>query len=129
MVITAISGNGGHILIRLPQDLPVNDDSKTFIKPFLETVSEEFSTSDVAIDTTVFNPARIWKLYGSKAMKGDEVPGNQYREALVHREAYIDDMGGAYTKPTRHSHILIPPCCRSPRTGIFYIIIYRRENP
>ena len=94
--ITAISGNGAHILIRLPKDLPVNDASKAFVKSFLETVYEEFSTDDVAIDTTVFNPARIWKLYGSKAMKGDEVPGNKYREALVHRESYIDDLGGVY---------------------------------
>lgn len=94
--ITAISGNGAHILIRLPQDLPVNDDSKEFVRSFLETVSDGFSTDDMTIDTTVYNPARIWKLYGSKAMKGDEVPGNQYREALVHRESYIDDLGGVY---------------------------------
>ena len=95
-IITAISGNGAHILIRLPQDLPVNDDTKELVRSFLEKVYAEFSTDAVAIDTTVFNPARIWKLYGSKAMKGDEVPGNQYREALVHRESYIDDLGGVY---------------------------------
>jgi len=92
--ITAISGNGAHILIRLPKDIPVNDDSKEFVRGFLENVHSIFSTDKVTIDTTVFNPARIWKLYGSKAMKGDEVPGNQYREALVHRESFIDDLGG-----------------------------------
>ena len=92
--ITAISGNGAHILIRLPQDLPVNDDSKETIRSFLEMVDAEFSTDNVKVDTTVYNPARIWKLYGSKAMKGDEVPGNQHREALVYRESYIDDLGG-----------------------------------
>ena len=93
-ILTAISGNGGHILIRLPKDIPANDHSKEFIRRFLEQTHNIFSTDDVAIDTTVYNPARIWKLYGSKAMKGDEVPGNQYREALVHRESYIDDLGG-----------------------------------
>lgn len=92
--ITAVSGNGGHILIRLPEDLPVNDESKKFIKSFINNLYEEFSTDDVAIDVTVFNPARIWKLYGTKAMKGDEVPGNEYRDSLVHRESFIDDLGG-----------------------------------
>lgn len=94
--ITAVSGNGAHILIRLPKDLPVNDDSKEFIRSFLEKIHNAFSTDDISIDTTVYNPARIWKLYGTKAMKGVEVPGNQYREALVHRESYIDDLGGLY---------------------------------
>lgn len=94
--ITAISGNGAHILIRLPQDLTVSDNSKEFVRSFLEKVHQEFSTNDVAIDTAVHNPARIWKLYGSKAMKGEEVPGNHHREALIHRESYIDDLGGVY---------------------------------
>jgi hypothetical protein len=92
--ITAVSGNGAHILIRLPEDVPVNDDSKEEIRRFLERVDEMFSTEDVHIDITVYNPARIWKLYGTKAMKGDQVPGNEYREALVHRESFIDSLGG-----------------------------------
>lgn len=94
--ITAVSGNGAHILIRLPRDLPVNDDSKELVRSFLEKVSIEFSTEDIAIDTTVCNPARIWKLYGTKAMKGDEIPSNRYREALVHRQSYIDNLGDVY---------------------------------
>ena len=93
-IITAVSGNGGHILIRIPKDIPNTPQNKDYIKSFLEDLSQRFSTDSVDIDTTVFNPARIWKLYGTKAMKGDEVPENQYREALKHRLSYIDDMGG-----------------------------------
>lgn len=95
-LVTAISGNGAHILIRLPEDLPVNAESRLFIRSFLEDIHEAFSTDDLTIDTSVFNPARIWKLYGTKAMKGDEVPGNNYREALTHRESFIDCLGGIY---------------------------------
>ena len=93
-IITAVSGNGGHILIRIPKDIPNTPQNKDYIKSFIEDLSQRFSTDSVDIDTTVFNPARIWKLYGTKAMKGDEVPENQYREALKHRLSYIDDMGG-----------------------------------
>lgn len=91
--IKAMSGNGGHLLFRLP-DWPVSDETKAIIKGILEDISNKFSTDRVHIDTSVFNPARIWKLYGTTARKGDEIPANQYREARLHRMAYIDDLGG-----------------------------------
>ncbi len=91
--VKAMSGNGGHLLYRLP-DLPVNTDNQTFIKNTLEGLAKSFSTGKVKVDSTVFNPARIWKLYGTKARKGDELPGNEFREARPHRIAYIEDLGG-----------------------------------
>jgi len=92
--IKAMSGNGYHLLYRLP-DLEANEQNKQFIKSILETLDEQFSTSKVSIDTTVFNPARIWKLYGTKTGKGDELPANQYRVARPHRTSYIEDLGVA----------------------------------
>lgn len=91
--IKAMSGNGGHLLFRLP-DWPANPENKDIIKGILEDVSKRFSTDKVKIDTSVFNPARIWKLYGTTARKGDEIPANQYREARPHRMSFIDDLGG-----------------------------------
>lgn len=93
-MITAVSGNGAHILIRLPKDLPISSISKKEIKSFLERLDQMFSNKHVKIDTEVFNPSRIWKLYGSKAMKGEEVPACNGREALIYRDSYIDDLGG-----------------------------------
>jgi hypothetical protein len=90
--IRAMSGNGGHLLFRLP-DLPVNDENKQFIKGTLEGLSERFSSDKVSLDRTSFNPARIWKLYGTAARKGDEVPAGPDREARPYRVSYIDDLG------------------------------------
>lgn len=90
--VLAMSGNGCHALFRLP-DWPVDDERKRIIQGLLKKISEEFSTETVSIDQTVFNPARIWKLYGTKAHKGDVVPGNEYREARPHRESYIETLG------------------------------------
>jgi len=90
--IKAMSGNGWHLLYRLP-DMPVNDENRTFVKNTLEGLAQRFNTDSVEIDTTVFNPARIWKLYGTTARKGDELPGNQYRVARPHRMTYIEDLG------------------------------------
>ncbi|HVN97149.1 MAG TPA: hypothetical protein VMT62_12025 [Syntrophorhabdaceae bacterium] len=91
--VKAMSGNGGHLLYGLP-DLPVNKENQDFIKNTLEGLAQRFNTDKVKIDTTVFNPARIWKLYGTKACKGDELPANQHRDGRPHRMAYIEDLGG-----------------------------------
>lgn len=91
--IKAMSGNGSHLLYRLP-DLPVNKENQAFVKSTLEGLAQQFNTDKVTIDTKVFNPARIWKLYGTTTHKGDELPGSEYREARPHRMSYIEDLGG-----------------------------------
>ena len=93
--IRAVSGNGGHLLFRLP-DLPVNEKSKLFIKSVLNGIASKNNTDSVKIDTTVFNPGRIWKLYGTTSKKGDAVPTGKYREARPHRLSYIEDMGNQH---------------------------------
>lgn len=91
--IRAISGNGAHLLYPLP-DLPVPKYAEA-IKTLLEEISEKFSMPEVNIDAKVFNPARIWKLYGTTARKGDPVPTGPHREARPHRLAFIDRLPGS----------------------------------
>jgi len=90
--IRGMSGNGGHLLFRLP-DLPANEGNRAFLKNTLEMLAARFNTDKVHVDTTTHNPARIWKLYGTTARKGDEVPAGPNREARPHRMAYIDCLG------------------------------------
>ena len=90
--LRGMSGNGAHLLFPLP-DLPVSEGPEAFIKKTLQGLSDRFSNDKVTIDTTVFNPSRIWKAYGTTARKGDQVPANQYRESRPHRMAFIDDLG------------------------------------
>jgi hypothetical protein len=42
-----------------------------------------FSDQRLKIDTGVFNAARIWKLYGTMACKGDNIPERAHRMASV----------------------------------------------
>lgn len=67
--IAADSGNGFHLLYRV--DLP--SDCET-VKQCLTALDQKFSDEKTSVDTTVFNPARIVKLYGTKAEKGDNCP-------------------------------------------------------
>jgi hypothetical protein len=76
--IFCLSGNGYHLLYRLP-DLPNNDASTSLIRRVLQALSARFSSDTVHIDETVFNAARVSKAYGTFARKGDHTPQRPYR--------------------------------------------------
>ena len=44
------------------------------VKTCLQALAAQFDNEHVKIDTKVFNPARIWKFYGTLSMKGDATP-------------------------------------------------------
>jgi hypothetical protein len=77
--IVADSGNGGHALFRI--DLPADDGG--LVKRCLQALAARFDDAAVEVDTSVHNPARIWKLYGTLACKGDDVPGRPWRMARI----------------------------------------------
>ena len=82
--IPAVSGNGAHLIIRL-NDLPNTEENKQMIKLALQGLAAKYSDDQVDIDLAVFNPARIWKLYGTTARKGD------HSEMYPHRMSYIEE--------------------------------------
>jgi putative DNA primase/helicase len=73
----AHSGNGVHLLYRI--DLPNDDASRDLIKRALEALAARFDDDAVKVDRTVFNAARIVKLHGTVATKGDHVPSAPWR--------------------------------------------------
>jgi len=81
--LRGFSGNGFHILYRI--DFPNDDAAKIEVKRFIDKVADHFPDERVKIDRGVFNAARIWKLYGTTARKGDDVPqlGRVHRRALL----------------------------------------------
>ena len=76
-LIVADSGNGAHLLI--PVDLPNDREALELIKGVLEAISFLFSDEQVNVDTSVANAARIWKLYGTTARKGDDTDDRPHR--------------------------------------------------
>lgn len=63
------SGNGWHLLY--PLDLPNNAGATALVKGALDGLAERLDTEAVKVDRSVFNAARITKLYGTVATKGD----------------------------------------------------------
>jgi hypothetical protein len=77
--ILADSGNGAHLMY--PVDLPVDDQG--LIERCLKALAHKYDNDVVSVDQTVFNPARIWKLYGTMACKGDSTADRPHRMARM----------------------------------------------
>ena len=77
--IVGNSGNGAHCLYRV--ELPTSDGD--LVKRCLQGLARRFDDDLVKIDQAVFNPARIWKLYGTVSRKGDSVPERPHRLARI----------------------------------------------
>ena len=77
-IILADSGNGAHVLLRIG-DIPNSAENTKLIKTCIATLKAKF----VGIDESVFNAARIWKLYGTICRKGDSSEDRPYRAAKI----------------------------------------------
>lgn len=87
--LAAESGNGMHLLY--PIDLPNDAASRDLIKGALSGLVLRFQPSDVAIDQSVFNAARVIKLYGTVANKGDHTTLAPWRQSrLICMSAHRD---------------------------------------
>lgn len=77
--IVADSGNGGHAAYRID----VAWDDGGLIRQVLLAIAFRFDEPAVIIDQTVHNPARILKLYGTMARKGDSTPERPHRPSRL----------------------------------------------
>ena len=69
------SGNGTHLLFRV--DLPGADGG--LVERCLKALDSRYSSEVVKVDTSNFNPSRIFKLPGTPACKGDDTPDRPHR--------------------------------------------------
>jgi phage/plasmid-associated DNA primase len=75
------SGNGAHLLYLI--DLPNDQESADLLKTCMAVLADRFDDNQVTIDRKVFNAARIWKLYGTVARKGDNLQTRPHRRAQI----------------------------------------------
>ena len=82
--IVSLSGNGYHLLYRV--ELAKTPDNIKLIENTLKSLDMLFSNEYVDVDTTVYNPARICKLYGTVAAKGVSTQERPHRLAYIIKE-------------------------------------------
>lgn len=75
------SGNGAQLMYRI--DLPADDGE--LVRRVIDEIAKA-SSEQVAIDTSVHNPARIWRLPGTMNCKGDSIPERPHRMARILEE-------------------------------------------
>ena len=80
--VVADSGNGYHLLFHIH----ASTTEKQVLADFLAVLDMWFSAELVKIDTAVFNPARITKLYGTIATKGASTPERPHRRSGIIRK-------------------------------------------
>ncbi|MDI6898576.1 MAG: hypothetical protein QMC82_01960 [Methanolinea sp.] len=79
--VIADSGNGAHLLYRI--DLPNDGESADLVKACLAVLDTLFSDGIVSVDAANYNAARIWKLYGTAAKKGDNTASRPHRQSRL----------------------------------------------
>ena len=80
------SGNGWHTVYKV--DMPNTEEVRDLISNFLQSIALMFTDEKVDIDETVFNAARICKLYGTTAKKGANLPERPWRMSEI---IYVPD--------------------------------------
>jgi len=75
--IVVDSGNGCHLF--MPFEQANDDDAKLLAMNILKGLSNKFSDTEVKVDTSVFNAARIMRLPGTMNRKGDHLPKYPHR--------------------------------------------------
>jgi hypothetical protein len=78
--VVADSGNGYHLLYPLTGVAPTDAEP---VRLALHALGDRFDTEAVTVDRSVFNAARIVKLYGTPARKGDSTDDRPHRISAV----------------------------------------------
>ncbi len=91
-VVAGASGNGGSLIFRL--DLVNEPEAVEVLRRGLQALAGLFDDAAAKIDTTTYNPARITKVLGTVAAKGDHFPGRPWRLAT----GVIDEAAGVLAR-------------------------------
>ena len=86
--IEAMSGNGWHLMF--PIDMPNSPDATELVKRALFAAAGRFGGANtpaglptVTVDTSVFNPGQLTKLYGTMVHKGHAIEGRPLRRSRI----------------------------------------------
>tara|TARA_R100001510_G_scaffold48444_1_gene46235 strand:+ start:2654 stop:5110 length:2457 start_codon:yes stop_codon:yes gene_type:complete len=75
--VFAESGNGFHLMYE------IEGVTTKLVRDFLEHLASKFDTPRAKVDRLVFNPSRIWKVYGTTPCKGPNTNERPHRKARL----------------------------------------------
>lgn len=103
-----VSGNGAHLLY--PVRMGADNETRDLCHNFLRSLSQRYSDEGCIVDTTVFNAARIWRLPGTWARKGDSTADRPHRKCTVIRHCAANTIlsASAIDLYVRHNPVADP---------------------
>jgi hypothetical protein len=75
------SGNGAHLIYKVK--LNNTKDNVQMLQQSLKALAQKYDNDQVKIDTSVFNPGRLVKAYGTRARKGKKTDDRPQRVAKI----------------------------------------------
>jgi hypothetical protein len=82
-----VSGNGAHVLYHMDEE---NSEAvRDAIQVFLRTLHGRFAAHGCSVDPTTFNASRIFRVPGTWARKGDNIPDRPHRKAAIVAEPFV----------------------------------------
>lgn len=138
-VVVAMSGNGTSLVYRI--DLPNDSPSRALIEGVLRALSDRFGTDTVTVDRKVGNAARLTKVIGTVARKGeasDERPhrlaeGDFDRDAGTVSREQLAALGGPVKQPKRQPKTadtdLQASRAEAVRTALDTLRVEHRDKP
>lgn len=115
--VKADSGNGAHLLYRI--DLPNNDESTALMKRCLEVLDALFSDHLLSVDTANFNAGRIWKLYGTVSLEGDNTTDRSHRQSRIISTPHTVEVVGTDLLQRLATRIpMTPPDMKDEKNGL-----------
>jgi len=81
-IIMGDSANGYQLLYRHNAN-KVTQENVDRLRAFLQLLAQKYDNDKAKIDIKVFNPARISKVFGTWARKGDSIPDRPHRQAQL----------------------------------------------
>lgn len=82
-----VSGNGSHVLYRM--DEANSEEVRDAVQNFLKTLNGRFKSLGCSVDTTTYNASRIFRVPGTWARKGDNIPERPHRKAYMIAEPFV----------------------------------------
>jgi hypothetical protein len=82
-----MSGNGCHLMYHI--DEPNTEAVRDAVHTFLKTLNGRFASLGCSLDTTVSNASRIFRIPGTWARKGDNIPARPHRKAHMLMDPFV----------------------------------------
>lgn len=84
-----VSGNGAHVMYHMDEEN--SDEVRDAVATLLKVLNGRFKAHGCEVDSTTFNASRIFRVPGTWARKGDNIPARPHRKAHMLMDPFVHE--------------------------------------